>query len=395
MAIYADQGRTDSSFQRESESRAEFYDRVAGPYWDQVREVINEWWSHLPADVQPGFRSRLRDRNSDTNVSSTLWELYLHEMLIGSGCTVEIEQAAGDRGKRPDFLVSHAEGQFVLEAIWTAQRLKGTAYSTLTLSLFDAINAVPSPNFSLAVTINKTGTAKPSEKRLKAGLVRWLEGLDPDEFDGAQDNPAKFSHTWEEGDWSFSFQAILRSLGNRGLSASTIGFYPALPWFGGESDLMHSAVKKKGSRYGDLDLPFVVAVGFAVFFPRNEDVETALYGTTVEYVERGKASTYGRLRDGYWTLPHDHDHGHERVSGVLIVDNPAPWTWATNTPTLWHSASPNSISTPVLPTWDSVRMVDGRIEREPAAAKAHTVIGLPAQWPSGKPFPRTHATPVK
>ncbi|WP_394617156.1 hypothetical protein JNUCC0626_47365 [Lentzea sp. JNUCC 0626] len=392
MAIYADRSRTDSCSKRESESEAEFYDRVAGPFWDQVRETINEWWSHLPADVRPGFRSRLQDRNSDTNVGSTLWELYLHEMLIGSGCTVEIERAAGDRGKRPDFLVSHSDGQFVMEAVWTAQRLKGTAYSALTMSLFDAVNAVPSPNFSLDITINKIGTTKPSEKRLKAGLARWLEGLDPDESDGAQDNRSKFGHTWEEGDWSFSFHAIRRSPGNRGLPASTIGFYPALPRFGGESDLVHSAVKKKGSRYGKLDLPFVVAVGFAVFFPDDEDIETALYGNTVEYVDRGKASTYGRLRDGYWTLPHD--HGHERVSGVLVVDNPAPWTWPRNAPTLWHSPSPSSMSAPVLPTWDSVRMVDGRIERELPAAKPHTVIGLPAQWPSGEPFP-THVTPVR
>ncbi len=60
--------------------------------------MINEWSSHLPDDIQPGLRSRLPDRNSDANVSSALWELYLHEMLLGSGCTGEIEQALGSHG---------------------------------------------------------------------------------------------------------------------------------------------------------------------------------------------------------------------------------------------------------------------------------------------------------
>ncbi|GAA4303822.1 hypothetical protein GCM10023086_20660 [Streptomyces venetus] len=48
-------------------------------------------------------RSRLLDRNSDANVYSALWEWYLHEMLLGSGCAVEIEYPIGTGGKNPDF----------------------------------------------------------------------------------------------------------------------------------------------------------------------------------------------------------------------------------------------------------------------------------------------------
>ncbi|MDX2539742.1 hypothetical protein PV437_42310, partial [Streptomyces scabiei] len=104
MGVYISRHRTDATPKRASESDAEFFERIAGPFWDQVRDVINEWWSHLPPDAQPGLRSRLRDRNSDANVFSALWELYVHEMLLGSGCTVEIEQQIGTGGKYPDFL---------------------------------------------------------------------------------------------------------------------------------------------------------------------------------------------------------------------------------------------------------------------------------------------------
>lgn len=388
MVIYSDRSRTDASPKRESEPEAEFYDRIAGPYWDQVREVINKWSSHLPVDAQPGIRSRLRDRNNDSNVFSALWELYLHEMLIGSGCTVEVEQAAGDRGKYPDFLVTHEDGQFVLEAIWTVQRLKGSAYNPLTASLLDAINTVPSPNFYLAVTINRTGAKKPSQKRLKADLARWLEELDPDEFiaDRELRNGARARHTWAEADWSISFEAIPRSPESRGLPGRTIGFYPTIAWFGGESELVLDAVKRKGTKYGELNLPFIVAVGHAGFLPEEEDVETALYGSSHGHARRDGASTYTRLANGYWTAPRD--NGHERVSGVLVVDNPAPPTWATKSPTLWHSSHQNSISAPVLPTWKAARLVDGQVEREPSVTEVHTALGLPAQWPSGDPFPR-------
>jgi hypothetical protein len=51
-----------------------------------------------------------------------LWELHLHEMLLGSDCTVEIERTLGGGGKYPDFLVTRDGEQFVVEAIWTSER---------------------------------------------------------------------------------------------------------------------------------------------------------------------------------------------------------------------------------------------------------------------------------
>lgn len=68
--------------------------------------MINEWWSRFPDRAQPGLLSRLRDRNSDTNVCSALWELYLHQMLLGSGCGVDSERQTGTGGYKPDFLVT-------------------------------------------------------------------------------------------------------------------------------------------------------------------------------------------------------------------------------------------------------------------------------------------------
>ena len=387
MVVYTSRSRTDPRPRRAAEPEAEFYERIAGPYWDQVREVINEWWSHLPEHVQTGLRSRLLDRNSDSNVSSALWELYLHEMLLGSGCTVEIEQALGSRGKNPDFLVAFDDEQFVIEAIWTTQRIGDTPHNKLTQSLIDAIDAVPSPSFYLWVSVNTTGPAAPPQKGLKAGLTRWLTDLDPDQVltDDVRHNMPLPTHTWQEAGWSISFQAFPRSPDKRGTPSSrTIGMYPGGDWF--SSDLVFDAVKKKGKKYGELSLPFIVAVGNAVTFPDDEDIETSLYGKTVEHVHAGRASTFSRRSDGYWTTPQDHGHG--RVSGVLVVDNPAPWTWANNTPVLWLSPDPNSIKAPILPTWSTVQLAGEQVERHPPATPAHTAVGLTEAWPTGEPFPR-------
>ncbi|MFF3242475.1 hypothetical protein ACFYWY_01800 [Streptomyces sp. NPDC002870] len=306
MVVYASRIRTDASPKRAAETESEFFDRIAGPFWDQVRNVINEWWSHFPDQTQPGLRSRLLDRNSDSNVHSALWELYLHEMLLGSGCTVEIEPGIGTRGTNPDFLVTREGKQFVVEAKWTVQRLDETVPNRqLPPILIDAIDAVPSPNFFVSYRIHQTGSATPSQRRLKAGLKRWLASLDPDQV-------------------------------------------------------------------------------IAEHAP-DEDVETALYGTSVEYVHNS-TPTFGRQPNGYWTATYD--HAHSRVSGVLTVNNPAPWTWTKNTPILWQSPDPSSLPALVLPTWATAQVVDVHVEHQPPACPIYTALGLPEHWPVGDPFPR-------
>ncbi|MGY6020560.1 hypothetical protein [Streptomyces spinosirectus] len=389
MVVYKSWNRVDASPKRAAEPDAEFFDRIAGPYWDQVRSVINEWWSHLPDQAQPGLRSRLLARNSDTNVSSALWELYLHEMLLGSGCTIEIEHQIGTGGKNPDFLVTRDGEQFVVEAIWTAQRLGDTA-SSLPPQLSDAIDRVTSPNFFVSYDLDSVGSATPPQRRLKAELTRWLASLDPDQVIAEYERQMPLpTHTWQEAGWGITFEAIPRSPGRRGDPTSrTIGIHPAV-WVDDDTNRVLDAVKRKGRKYGDLGLPFIVAVGHAAAFPDDEDTATGLYGTSVEYVHTS-TPTFGRMLDGYWTATYD--HAHSRVSGVLTVNNPAPWTWARNTPVLWRSPDPESLSAPVLPTWATAKLGEVRVERQPAASPIHTALGLPQHWPVGNAFPERHGS---
>ncbi|AYN40588.1 hypothetical protein D9753_18725 [Streptomyces dangxiongensis] len=348
--------------------------------------MINEWWSHFPPDAQPSLRSRLRDRNSNANVFSAFWELYLHEMLLGSGCTVEIEQQIGTGGKNPDFLVTRDDEQFIVEAIWANQHLDATGSSSLPPQVADAIDRIPSPNFYVSYKVDSIGSTTPPQKRLKSELTGWLANLDPDLVTAEYEQKVPLPrHTWQEADWRLSFEAIPRSPGRRGDPASrTIGFHPSV-WVADDSKRLLKAVRKKGGRYGDLALPFIVAVGNSAVFPEDEDIESALYGTSVEYAHR-TGSTFGRNPDGYWTAAQE--QAHSRVSGVLTVDNPAPWTWTKKVPVLWQSPTRGSLPAPVLPTWETAQLVDNHVERKPAARPIHTSLALPEHWPSGDAFPR-------
>jgi hypothetical protein len=78
---------------------------------------------------------------------------------------------------------------------------------------------------------------------------------------------------------------------------------------------------------------------------------------------------------------------------VLIVDNPAPWTWTKNAPVLWQSPDPSSIPAPILPTWATTQLNGDQVERQPAASPPHAAVGLAEHWPTGDPFPR-HISPT-
>ena len=50
--IFSAVERTDPSPGGHRESHFQFIDRVAGHYWDQVRDLVEEWFSRFCADAQ-------------------------------------------------------------------------------------------------------------------------------------------------------------------------------------------------------------------------------------------------------------------------------------------------------------------------------------------------------
>ncbi|MGW0877994.1 hypothetical protein [Streptomyces sp. NPDC002671] len=300
---------------------------------------------------------------------------------------MEVERQTGTGGYKPDFLVTRGNAQFVIEAIWKAQKRDAGSYS-LPPQLSDAIDRLPSPNFFVSCELHSAGTATPPQRRLKSGLTRWLESLDPDQVIADYERKVPLpSHTWQEAGWCLTFQAIPRSPGKRGNPSSrTIGVYPSAWAVEDGSERVLHAVTHKGGKYGDLDLPFIVALGHAADFPEDEDIERALYGSTVEYAY-DSGSTFTRKPDGYWSATYD--HAHSRVSGVLVVNNPAPWTWTKNTPVLWQSPDPASLPAPIFPSWATAQLVGIQVERQPAIRSVHTALGLPERWPTGDAFPRS------
>jgi hypothetical protein len=92
-----------------------FLDRVAGPVWDRIRQLIEEWVKGYCPDDQAEMVARLRNKR-DIDFTAAYWELLLYHGLKALGFEVTCHPEVAGTTKRPDFLVEDNECSFYLEA---------------------------------------------------------------------------------------------------------------------------------------------------------------------------------------------------------------------------------------------------------------------------------------
>jgi hypothetical protein len=107
--IFDDAPRTSLKPAAANESMFAFLNRSATNVFSEVRRLLEEWLSHLPADHQADLIARLRSSAND-DFDSAFWELYRHEAFRRSGAAVDIHPEIPGSTKHPDFRVTFPGG---------------------------------------------------------------------------------------------------------------------------------------------------------------------------------------------------------------------------------------------------------------------------------------------
>lgn len=115
LRVFDDIPRTDRRPARADERRFDFLNRSASLCFGHVRELIEDWFSQLPANEQAGMRGALRADNDAS--ASAFWELYLHEGYRRAGFMIDVHPSIPGRPTRPDFLMRRGNEEFYLEAV--------------------------------------------------------------------------------------------------------------------------------------------------------------------------------------------------------------------------------------------------------------------------------------
>ena len=390
MELFDDHRRTDSRPSGHSESQWHFFDRVAGAYWDQVRDLLAGWFDNLRDDeTQKSIRGRMRS-GDNADFRSAFAELYVHETLIRSGYAVTYEPSIPGSSRRPDFLAERENDSLIVEVTTRATLENDRAGAKREAALHDALNSTPTENFFLDFDVDARGPGDIGARPLKKALVTWMKTLDPDAVATSLSNheyDAVPKFNFSRDGWEIVFRAFPVAKDRRGPDSNrrAIGMSGGGVRVVNDREIIRKALSDKTHAYGSLDRPFVIALALDTF-DRDEETEAALYGgPTVELAVAPDGSwvqSAGREADGYWTRPDA--VGRSQVSGLLILPG-SPLGIAKSSPTLWSHPNPDR-EVPTLPSWAKMRVVGGLLERSDAQIQPWQFFGLEEDWPVGVAF---------
>ncbi len=140
-------------------------------------------------------------------------------------------------------------------------------------------------------------------------------------------------------------------------------------------EYVREAILDKAGRYGQLDLPYLIAVNVREAF-REKDVCNALFGDlTLQFDTASGAMSGVRLPNGVWS-----GSKHTRVSAVLIADNLHPYRAAQASVAIWHNPWAARPATGLLPSLTHYLPMIGRIQRQDGPTLGD-LLNLPVGWP--------------
>jgi len=337
MKLFDDVVRTYQGPSLYAEPAFAYLNCSARPAAANIRQTLEVWFSRYPESEQSEFQTRFRS-NDDVNHHSAFFELLLHELLLQMNCHVQIHPSSlcNSTTKRPDFLITSPTGsQFYIEAVVaTGISADERAARARMNDVYDALNRLDSPNFFIGLDIAGVPSTPPRARQMRAFLKVRLDKLNPDEVGELwKTGGIKAVPHWHYGHdgWIIDFYPIPKSPSMRGRpGVRPIGTQSFEPKFVDASTPIKDTIVGKAGRYGDLDLPYVIAVNS---LDENSvdriDVMDALFGKETYVVAFGPSGAIGepkieRELNGVWTSKSGPTY--TRVSAVLLAIRAMPWT---------------------------------------------------------------------
>jgi hypothetical protein len=381
MSIFDNIPRDDTEPLPPGEAQFAYLNRSGRPEAARVRDKAEAWFASYPDTHRDDLLARFRSAIDDQH-QSAFFELFLYHLLQTRGYKVlEIEPKLTQTDKSPDFLAENVrQERFYMEAVQASglsnQDVAARARLNTALSVIDS---TPSPLHFLDLKVTGSPTKPLSINKLKAVLKSWIAGLPAD---ATAKQVAPF--IWDEHGAKIQLNAWTRSKPDEKGRAIGVRRTPVMRI--DPSQKIRPALKKKASRYGQLDHPYLVALNALSTHHNELAVIDALLGTP--YVEISKGPNGEeivkdlRRPDGIWYGPPDGRPQNTRMSGVLALMRIDPWNFASKTglliPNPWAAKPLPQIG---LGTAELVVVGDEYERKE--GKPMHELLSIPANWPEG------------
>lgn len=252
--------------------------------------------------------------------------------------------------------------------------------------VYDVLNRLDSPNFFIGMNLSGFPETPPPTKQIKSFLVKHLAQLNPDEIanllkTGDLDDLPHWHYEYKG--WKIDFFPIPKSPSMRGKG----GVRPLGMQFHGVHFLdsrvaIRDAIVAKARRYGDLDLPYVIAVNALGEDVDRIDIMEALFGKeqfTVRLTQSGPSEPkMTRVPDGAWVSKSGPRY--KRVSAILVAAPVLPWNVPRARICLYHNPWARRPYTSELTRLPQAVPQDNTMKWQDGESLS-TIFGLPLWWP--------------
>jgi len=343
MKLFEEILRTRIGFANHAEPKFNYINLSARKPYNLIRELLEEWYSSYPESAKKNLRGRFISSN-DIEHLAAFFELYLYNLLRKIGFEVEIHPEIQGKSTHPDFK-AYYNGQpaFYLEAALAAPSKEETAARKRENVVYESIDKVNSPDFFLSVQVKRYSKENPSGGEWRKSLEKRLSSLDYNETyklykDGRhRDLPTLIlrGKGWEVRVKAFPKGPEIR--GKTGIRP--IGVISSKALFCGGSEYIRKSIIKKAENYGDLDLPFIIAINYVneFSFIANNEILNALFGDfDITQMPNGKINRrFERALNGAFIGSKGPCYCW--VSAVMIFPNLICENIANLTPVIWHN----------------------------------------------------------
>jgi len=275
-----------------------------------AREEFLSWLSKVPQPHQASWKGRLMSALDHPHYSVRL-ELYLHHYFESNGWHVDIEPEMLGSPNKPDFRVSHGEDCILVEAKAVLGR-KSTAQQTQRLrQLADNLTNKLS-RYIIIQPLSDLPTSLPNSK-----IRNQVEQHAKTPVDEVLEFDLRDVHL----NTPYTLKVVILPKGSEPDEAGGVGGTVSGVHTLATGRRIRNAIEQKAGKYGDIDVPFLIAVyGKGEFPVKTIDEVDALFGDRVFLVPaKGKgAVTESRKPNGFFASMRDGKHRHEQVSAVLF-----------------------------------------------------------------------------
>ena len=322
MTLFPAVNNYSSKEKPDCERRYDFFTRVCDrPDMEATRDRLELWFSHLPDKERPLMRQAM-SQGSDDQFDACFFELFLHELLLISGCKPETHPPLAGQKRAPDFLARSPSGsEFLMEAtVVTDRPNKERSEEKLQGQILDMLNSLPAQNVSFAISeLALKSDQLPSLRNMREFVMKQIA-------DAPHDTASLEDAIWEYEDDRVKLK-MRPILHNQKTWNSNVGIGPAKFRWGGPEAAIAAKLRKKATRYGKLQKPFVVAVNVVSEWTNNlACVTRTLLGVPEEILLQAEGTSAYRRHlesESFW---YENQAPQHRTVSAVLATRMFPWS---------------------------------------------------------------------